>query len=134
MRIMPSSGLTDNEIDGMVKDAERFAQEDRKHKEEVELRNRADSTAYGAEKLLREQGDKVPDNVKSDIEAKISALRSASQGQSLDDIRAKLSDLEMALQQMGAAMYEQPGATPPPGDQGPPPDDKDVVEGEFTEA
>ena len=135
MRIMPSSGLNDSEIDKMVKDAERFAEEDRKRKEEVELRNRADSTAYSAEKLLREQGDKVPDNIKSGIETKISALRSALQGQSLDDIRAKLSDLEMALQQMGAAMYEQPGATPPPGDQaGPPPDDEDVVEGEFTEA
>ena len=135
MRIMPSSGLNDSEIDKMVKDAERFAEEDRKRKEEVELRNRADSTAYSAEKLLREQGDKVPDKIKSGIETKISALRSALQGQSLDDIRAKLSDLEMALQQMGAAMYEQPGATPPPGDQaGPPPDDEDVVEGEFTEA
>jgi molecular chaperone DnaK len=135
MRIMPSSGLADDEIDNMIKDAERFAEEDRKRKEEVELRNRADSTAYSAEKLLREQGDKVPDNIKSDTETKISALRSALQGQSLDDIRAKLSDLEMALQQMGAAMYEQPGATPPPGDQaGPPPDDEDVVEGEFTEA
>ena len=138
MRIMPSSGLRDEEIDKMVKDAEHFAEEDRKRKEEVELRNRADSTAYSAEKLLREQGEKVPDSAKSDIEAKISALRSALQDQSLDAIRTRLSDLEMALQQMGAAMYEQPGATPPPGgDAGPsppPPDDEDVVEGEFTEA
>jgi len=135
MRIMPSSGLADSEIDKMVKDAERFADQDRKRKDEVELRNRADSAAYSAEKLLREQGDKVPDNTKSDIETKILALRNALQGQSLDDIRAKLSDLETALQQMGAAMYEQPGATPPPGDQaGPPPDEEDVVEGEFTEA
>ena len=138
MRIMPSSGLRDKEIDKMVKDAESFAEEDRKRKEEVELRNRADSTAYSAEKLLREQGENVPDSAKSDIEAKISALRSALQDQSLDAIRTRLSDLEMALQQMGAAMYEQPGATPPPGgDAGPsppPPDDEDVVEGEFTEA
>jgi molecular chaperone DnaK len=137
MRIMPSSGLTDGEVDQMVKDAEGFAEEDRKRKEEVELRNRADSTAYSAEKLLREQGDKVPDNIKSDIETKVSALRSALQDQNLDNIRAKLSDLEMALQQMGAAMYEQPGAAPPPGGEaGPPPstDDEDVVEGEFTEA
>ena len=138
MRIMPSSGLADAEIDKMVKDAERFAEEDRKRKEEVELRNRADSTAYSAEKLLREQGEKVPDDTKSDIEAKVSALRSALQDQSLDAIRTKLGDLEMALQQLGAAMYEQPGATPPPGGQAgpppPPPDDEDVVEGEFTEA
>jgi molecular chaperone DnaK len=121
----------------MVKDAERFGEQDRKRKEEVELRNRADSTAYSAEKLLREQGDKVPGDTKSDIEAKVSALRSALQGQNLDNIRTKLSDLETAVQKMGAAMYEQPGATPPPGGQaGPPPprDDEDVVEGEFTEA
>jgi molecular chaperone DnaK len=136
MRIMPSSGLADSEIDKMVKDAERHAEQDRKHKEEVELRNRADSTAYSAEKLLREQGDKVPANIKGEIETKISALRTALQGQNINDIRTRLSDLETALQQMGAAMYEQPGATPPPGGEaGPrPTDDEDVVEGEFTEA
>jgi len=135
MRIMPSSGLTDNEIDKMVKDAERSAEQDRKHKEEVELRNQADSTAYGAEKLLREQGEKIPGDTKKEIETKIAALRTALQGQSQDGIRAKLSELETALQQMGAAMYQQPGATPPPGGEaGPPPDDEDVVEGEFTEA
>jgi molecular chaperone DnaK len=135
MRIMPSSGLDDREIDKMVKEAERFAEQDLKRKEEVELRNRADSTAYSAEKLLREQGDQVPDGTKKDIEAQVSALRTALEGQSTDNIRAKLSDLEMALQQMGAAMYQQPGATPPPsGEAGPPPDDEDVVEGEFTEA
>jgi len=135
MRIMPSSGLTDNEIDKMVKEAEHSAEQDRKHKEEVELRNQADSTAYGAEKLLREQGDKIPGDTKKEIEAKIAALRTALQDQSQDGIRAKLSELETALQQMGAAMYQQPGATPPPGGEaGPPPDDEDVVEGEFTEA
>jgi molecular chaperone DnaK len=131
MRIMPSSGLTDKEIDEMVKDAERSAEKDRERKEEVELRNRADSTAYAAEKLLRDQADKVPDDTKSDIESKVSALRSALESQDLDDIRTKLHYLEMTLQQMGAAMYEQPG-----GEAGPPPptDDEDVVEGEFTEA
>jgi molecular chaperone DnaK len=135
MRIMPSSGLTDNEIDKMVKEAERHADEDRKRKEEVELRNRADSTAYSAEKLLSEQGDKIPEDTKKDVQDKISALRTALQGQSSDQIRTKLSDLEAALQKMGASMYEQPGATPPPGGEaGPPPDDEDVVEGEFTEA
>jgi molecular chaperone DnaK len=135
MRIMPSSGLKDAEIDKMVKDAERFAEEDRKRREEVELRNRADSTAYSADKLLSEQGDKIPEDTKKDVEAKISALRTALQSQNIDDIRAKLSDLESALQQMGASMYQQPGATPPPDGQAePPPDEEDVVEGEFTEA
>ncbi|OQY19029.1 MAG: molecular chaperone DnaK [Anaerolineaceae bacterium 4572_32.2] len=138
MRIMPSSGLKDSEIDQMIKDAERFADEDLKRKEEIELRNRADSTAYSAEKLLTEQGEKVPDNLKKDIEEKISALRKALEGQNVDDIRAKLSELESNLQQMGAAMYEQPGATPPPGGPAgptpPPTNDDDVVEGEFTEA
>jgi len=134
MRIMPSSGLKDNEIDKMVRDAERHADQDRRRKEEVELRNRADSTAYSADKLLRDQGDKVPGDTKKGIEARISALREALKGQSLDTIRAKMDDLETALQQMGAAMYQQPGATPPPGGETSPPDGEDVVEGEFTEA
>ncbi|MFZ5915398.1 MAG: molecular chaperone DnaK [Chloroflexota bacterium] len=134
MRIMPSSGLKDSEIDKMVRDAERHADQDRRRKEEVELRNRADSTAYSAEKLLRDQGDKVPGDTKKGIEARVSALREALKGQSLDTIRAKMDDLETALQQMGAAMYQQPGATPPPGGETSPPDGEDVVEGEFTEA
>jgi molecular chaperone DnaK len=134
--ITASSGLSKEEVEHMVKDAERFAAEDRKRKEEVELRNNADALIYSTEKLLREQGDKVPGQVKSDIEAKVSSLRTALQGKDVDDIKRKMGDLQSAVQQAGAAMYEQAGPTPPPpgGEGGPPPGGEDVVEGEFSEA
>lgn len=134
--ITASSGLAKEEVERMVREAERFAAEDRKRKEEVELRNNADALIYSTEKLLREQGDKVPGHVKSDIETKISTLRTALQGKDVDDIKRKMSDLQYAVQQAGASMYEQAGPTPPPpgGEDGPPPGGEDVVEGEFSEA
>ncbi len=134
--ITASSGLAKDEVERMVRDAEKFAAEDRKRKEEVELRNNADSLIYSTEKLLREQGDKVPGHVKSDIESKVSSLRTALQGKNVDDIKRKVSDLQYAVQQAGAAMYGQAGPTPPPpgGEGGPRPGGEDFVEGEFKEA
>lgn len=134
--ITASSGLAKDEVERMVRDAEKFAAEDRKRKEEVELRNNADSLIYSTEKLLREQGDKVPGHVKSDIESKVSSLRTALQGKNADDIKRKVSDLQYAVQQAGAAMYGQAGPTPPPpgGEGGPRPGGEDFVEGEFKEA
>ena len=134
--ITASSGLSKEEVERMVREAEKFAAEDRKRKEEVELRNNADALIYSTEKLLREQGDKMPGHVKSDVEAKLNALRTALQGKDVDDIRRKMSDLQAAVQQAGASMYEQAGPTTPPpgGEGGPPPGGEDVVEGEFSEA
>ena len=134
--ITASSGLSKEEVERMVREAEKFAAEDRKRKEEVELRNNADALIYSTEKLLREQGDKMPGHVKSDVEAKLNALRTALQGKDVDDIQRKMSDLQAAVQQAGASMYEQAGPTTPPpgGEGGPPPGGEDVVEGEFSEA
>jgi len=135
--ITASSGLSKEEVERMIREAERSAAEDRKRKEEVELRNNADALIYSTEKLLREQGDKMPGHVKSDVEAKLNALRTALQGKDVDDIRRKMSDLQSAVQQAGASMYEQAGPTPPPpgGEEGgPSPCGEDVVEGEFSEA
>ena len=133
--ITAGSGLSKEEVERMVREAERFAAEDRKRKEEVELRNSADALIYSTEKLLREQGEKIPGHVKSDIESKVSSLRTALQGKNMDEIKHKMSDLQYAVQQAGAAMYEQAGPTPPPpGGGGPKPGGEDVVEGEFSEA
>ncbi|RLC73090.1 MAG: molecular chaperone DnaK [Chloroflexi bacterium] len=134
--ITASSGLSKEEVERMDREAEKFAAEDRKRKEEVELRNNADALIYSTEKLLREQGDKMPGHVKSDVEAKLNALRTALQGKDVDDIQRKMSDLQSAVQQAGASMYEQAGPTTPPpgGEGGPPPGGEDVVEGEFSEA
>ncbi|MBC8248143.1 MAG: Hsp70 family protein, partial [Anaerolineales bacterium] len=132
--ITASSGLADEEVEQMVKDAERFAAEDRKRKEEAEARNDADSATYVAEKALHEQGEKVPADVKSDVESKVSALQTALQGKDVDEIRRRTQELGTAVQQIGASMYEQAGPTPPPpGEEEKPPEGGETVEGEFRE-
>jgi molecular chaperone DnaK len=137
--ITASSGLSDAEIDRMVQDADRYREEDERHKEEVEARNQADSLVYAAEKTLRELGDKVPDSVKSEVEAKVQEVRNALAGSDVSLVKNKSEELQAVMQQIGASMYEQPDAAPdtsePPddADEGEPPDE-DVVEGEFEEA
>jgi len=132
--ITASSGLADEEVEQMVKDAESFADEDRKRKEEAEARNDADSAIYKAEKSLREQGEKAPADVRSDVESKVSALRTALQGKDVNEIRRMTQELDVAVQQIGASMYEQAGpTTPPPGDEEKPPEGEETVEGEFRE-
>ena len=136
--ITASSGLGKDEVDRMVKDAERFAAEDKKRKEEVETRNTADAAVFTAEKALREGGDKIPGDVKSRVEEKIAAVRQALEGKDLEAIKRATNDLYQVVQQIGAAMYGQagPGTDSQPGGAGPG-DGKggdDVVEGEFKEA
>jgi molecular chaperone DnaK len=137
--ITASSGLSEAEIKQMVRDAEQHADEDRKHKEEVETRNTADQAVYTAEKTLRDMGDKVPDEIKKEVEEKAEALKAIKDSGNIEQIRQKTQELGQALQQVGAAAYEQAGGpgTPPPGDaEGGPstPPDEDVVDGEFSEA
>jgi molecular chaperone DnaK len=138
MEIIPSSGLSDDEIDQMVGEAESYREEDRRKKERVEARNQADTAIYSAEKFLREQGDKVPAGARADVEAKMKALRNVLDGDDVGAIRRRSDELRQAVQQMGAKMYEGgsgSGATPPPGEAGAGDDtgDEDVVEGEFKE-
>jgi molecular chaperone DnaK len=134
--ITASSGLSKDEVETMVHDAERHRQEDEKRREEVEARNNADSLTYQAEKLLREQGDRVPEDIKSEVEGKVAACRSALQGEDVAYLQRTVQELSASIQKIGASMYEQPGATPPGGEaSGPPPDeDEDIVDGEFSEA
>ncbi len=137
--ITASSGLSDAEIERMVQEAERHREEDRGRKEEVEARNHADSVVYAAEKTLRELSDKVPGQVKDDVESKIQAVRDALAGSDVSRIKRTTDELGTAMQQIGASMYEQqPGAAPESGtasdqtgESGP--SDEDVVEGEFEE-
>jgi molecular chaperone DnaK len=105
--ITASSGLSDAEIEKMKKDAEAHADEDRKRKEMIEARNHADNTAYAAEKALREFGDKVPAEVKSDIEAKVAEVRTAAQGDDIEKIKSTTEALGQAIQKIGASVYEQ---------------------------
>ena len=134
--ITASSGLSKDEVDRMVQDADRHRQEDESRKEQVETRNNADSLIYQAEKLMREQGEQVPDDLKTEVEGKIAACRSAMEGQDLAHLQTTVQELSESLQKVGAAMYQQPDSPPPGGEeqQQPPDDDEDIVEGEFSEA
>jgi len=137
MQIIPSSGLADEEVERMVEDADKYREQDRKRKEQVEARNIADNTLYAAEKFLKEQGNSAPSNLRSDVESKITALRSVIESNDTGIIRQRTDELSQALQRMGAAMYQSAGpSTPPPGGESEPPEggEEDVVEGEFSEA
>jgi molecular chaperone DnaK len=139
MRIIPSSGLSDAEIEQMVAEADRFREEDEQRKVSVEARNMADSAVYSAEKLLKEQAETVPDDKKSQVEAQIEAVKKALEGSDLNAIRTTTTALTNAIQELGASMYEAAdAAAPPPGDvseEGEASDgDEDVIEGEFEEA
>lgn len=148
--IQASSGLTEEEIEEMVEEAEQHAEEDHRRRERIEQRNEADTMAYRAEKTLKELGDKVPSDARSDIESKIEAVRDALEGDDIDEIRRLREELSEALQQVGAAAYQQaggPGGAGPAGGPGaaggPRPgggqqrgeesDEDDTVEGEFRE-
>jgi molecular chaperone DnaK len=133
--ITASSGLSNEEVDRMVHEADQHRQEDEKRREQVEVRNNADSLIYQAEKLIREQGEKIPGDIKEEVEGKVAACRSALEGGDLEQIQSAVQGLSESLQKVGAAMYQQPGTAPEGEEPGPAPDDEeDVVEGEFTEA
>jgi molecular chaperone DnaK len=135
--ITASSGLTEEEIKRMIREAEQFAEEDRRRKEEVEARNNADSTIYQAEKLLREYGDKVPADLRADVERKIEAARSAMQGRDVARIRQATQELGEALQRLGAAMYQAAGPSTAGGGTGAGPSsggEEEVVDGEYRQA
>ncbi|MCB0225258.1 MAG: Hsp70 family protein, partial [Anaerolineae bacterium] len=142
MQIIPSSGLSDSEIDNMVKDAERHKDEDAQRKSQIETRNHADSLVFAAEKLLREQGEQISADLKQEIESKIETTKKAIEQDDVDAIQTAADDLGQTMQKVGAEMYGAAGSPPPGGAAGGPADggpsggssDEDVVEGEFSEA
>ncbi len=135
--ITASSGLSKEEVEKMKREAESFAAEDAKRKEEIETRNSADSLAYTADKTLRDYGDKIPADVKQEIESKIANVKSALQGSDVNSIRNSMQELSQAMQKVGASVYQQPGQPPPSNEQGtggkPGEGGEDTVEGEFRE-
>ena len=136
MQIIPSSGLAKDEIERMVKDAESHAAEDSRRKADVEARNVTDSAVYGAEKFLRDNGDKIPETNRAAVQSEIDAVKAAMAGGDPATMTSAAERLQQALQQAGAAMYQQ--GENQPGPDGGPTDggraDEDVVEGEFSDA
>src|SRR2546421_513388 len=108
--ITASSGLSKEEVDRMVREAELHAQEDRQRREEIETRNRADSMAYQAERTLQEMGDRIPANLRSEVEDKIKAVRDALAGSDLTRVRSAADDLERTMQRVGQEVYSEAGA------------------------
>jgi molecular chaperone DnaK len=110
IRIEASSGLSDADIDKMVKDAEKNAGEDKQRREEIETRNRLDSQTYEVEKNVKEWGEKVPANLKERIDASIERSRKALRGDDMAEIRAAQEELTKAYSEAGQAFYQQQAA------------------------
>jgi molecular chaperone DnaK len=132
--IQASSGLSKDEIDRMVKDAESHADDDRRRREEVEARNEADNAAYTAEKTLRDLGDRVPSDLKTDVETKVGDVRAALSTDDVDRIRAAKDELQQAMYRVSEQIYAAgagAGAGATPDDSGAA--DDNTVEGQFKE-
>lgn len=129
--ITASSGLSNEEVEQMQREAESHASEDAKRREEVEIRNTADTMAYTAEKALRDNKDKISDELNKEVEEKVAAVRSTLQGTDLEAVKRASQELSDAMQKVGSAVYQQqpPPDEPPSGDGG----DEGTVEGEFRE-
>ena len=145
--ITASSGLSQDEIEQMVSDAERFAEEDERRRQEVQTRNNAENLAYTAEKTVQDNAENIPEDLKTEVEGKVAAVRSALQNNDIARIEATVNELQESLQKVGQAVYSQSQAGATPGDatsdDAPPPPpgsegsgssgDDNTVEGKFRE-
>ena len=143
--ITASSGLSKEEIDGMVKDAEQHAEDDRRKRESVEMRNSAENAAFAAEKLVADNADKVPDDLKEEINTKVAAVRATLDGDDAGQMRTATEKLQASLQKVGQLVYSQgqdagPSADPTDGppageddEKGDGSDSEGTVEGEYRE-
>ena len=136
IKIQASGGLSEADIDQMVRDAEKFADEDKKRREAAESRNQADSLVHATEQQIAEHADKIDAGLKAEVEAAIAAARTALAGDNVEEINAKAQALTEAAMKMGQAIYEkeQAAAASPEAEGGQAAGgDEDVVDAEFSE-
>ena len=136
--ITASTNMSKEDIDKAVKEAEQFAADDKKKREEVDIRNGADQMVFQTEKMLKENGDKLPADVKNDAEAKLADLKTAVQSGNVDDIKAKQEALSQVFEKMyqAAAAAQQAAGAQPGADAGATnakPNDDGVVDADFKE-
>ena len=145
--ITASSGLSKDDVEKMRREAESHAADDAKRREEVDTKNSADTLVYSAEKMLRDNKDKIPADMNTEVEGKIAAVKSALQGSDINAIKQAVQELNTTMQKSASAVSQQQqsppggqpgGQQPPPGDQQPPPGgekpgDEGTGEGEFRE-
>ncbi|KEO91426.1 molecular chaperone DnaK [Erythrobacter longus] len=139
IKIQASGGLSDSDIDQMVQDAEKFAEEDKKRRASAEARNQADSLVHATEKQLEDNGDKIDADTKTAVEEAIAATKTALEGGDADEINAKAQELTQAAMKMGEQIYKQEQEAGADGsdageDAGSADEaDEDVVDAEFSE-
>ena len=141
MTITGGSALPKDDIERMIKEAEAHAAEDKKRREEAETRNQAEALVYSTEKVLRDNGDKVPDDVKTQVTAAVGELRTALEGDDIEAVKSKQAALSAVAQKIGEAIYAADSAASagaagdaPAGDAGSAPaDDDDVVDAEIVD-
>lgn len=135
MTITGGSALPKEDIERMVREAEEHASEDKKRREDAEARNSAEQLVYSTEKLLVDNADKLPDEVKTEVQAKVGELKTALEGTDTDAVKAKTSELQTAAQKIGEAIYAQAQTETPadaPAD-APSSEDEDVVDAEIVD-
>jgi molecular chaperone DnaK len=116
--ITASSGLSKEEIEKMKKEAELHAEEDKKKKDEVEIRNQADSVVFTMEKMIKESGDKMKPEDKKELEDKTAELKKAKDAGNIEEMKKQMEEINTVAQKIGAAMYQQPGAGAPGAEAG----------------
>lgn len=141
IRIQASGGLNESDIEQMVQDAEKFAEEDKKRREAAEVRNNLDSLVHATEKQLEENGDKIDSGLKGEIETAVAEAKEALESDDLDAMKAKSESLTEVAMKMGQAIYEKEQAAgadaaadaAASGDTSSPSEEEEVVDAEFTE-
>ncbi len=133
--ITASSNMSKDDIEKAVKEAEQFADSDKKAREDIENKNAADSIAYQAEKTVKDLGDKIPEADRNELTDKIGALRSAIAGGSAEDIKTKREQLETKLYEVTQKVYSQqaPNTAAPESGETQPPKDDGPIDAEYTE-
>ena len=139
MTISGGSALSKDDIDRMVKDAEQYAEEDARRRESVETRNQADSLVYSTEKFLSENDEKLPEDVKTEVQGDVDALKAALQGDDEEAVKTAFDKLVLSQGKLGEAIYSSSGdAGEPSAESGestetPESSDEDIVDAEVVE-
>ncbi|MFZ4746149.1 MAG: Hsp70 family protein, partial [Sphingomonas sp.] len=134
IKIQASGGLSDADIDQMVKDAEQFADEDKRRRAAAEAKNNAESLIHSTERQLADNGDKIDAGLKGEIEAAVAEAKTAVEGGDVDAMTEKTNALTQVAMKMGQAIYEkEQAASASPGAEAAAPGSDDVVDAEFSE-
>lgn len=133
MTITGGSSLPKEDIERMVREAEEHAAEDKARRESAETRNQAETLSYSVEKLIKDNEDKLPDDVKTEVQADVDALKTALQGEDDDAVKTAFDKLTASQTKLGEAIYAAPTAEPEATPEEPAASDEDIVDAEIVD-